>query len=86
MTLPLIGADTLRCLAMATVEQPGPREEMNLEDSKNFVQYEVGVVLLSSAWVGMCECTTKWVISVCMNACMCLTKLFWRYMYHRKYL
>lgn len=36
-----LGADTLRCLAMATVEQPGPREEMNLEDSKNFVQYEV---------------------------------------------
>lgn len=43
------GADTLRCLAMATVDTPGPREEMNLEDPKNFVQYEsdmtfVGVV------------------------------------------
>lgn len=35
------GADTLRCLGMATVEEPGPREEMNLEDSKNFIQYEV---------------------------------------------
>ena len=35
------GQDTLRCLAMATVEQPGRPEEMNLEDAKNFVQYEV---------------------------------------------
>lgn len=35
------GADTLRCLGMATVEEPGPREEMNLEDAKNFIQYEV---------------------------------------------
>lgn len=26
---------------MATVEEPGPREEMNLEDAKNFIQYEV---------------------------------------------
>lgn len=26
---------------MATVEQPGRKEEMNLEDAKNFVQYEV---------------------------------------------
>lgn len=43
------GKDTLRCLGMATVEQPGPKDEMNLEDSKNFIQYEsdmtfVGVV------------------------------------------
>lgn len=35
------GADTLRCLAMATVDQPGRKEEMNLEDPGNFVQYEV---------------------------------------------
>lgn len=43
------GQDTLRCLGLATVDTPGPREEMNLDDSKNFVQYEtdmtfVGVV------------------------------------------
>ena len=37
------GADTLRCLAMATVDTPGPKEEMNLEDPKNFVQYEVRI-------------------------------------------
>jgi len=37
----VIGRDTLRCLAMATVDKPGPKEEMNFEDPKNFVQYEV---------------------------------------------
>ena len=26
---------------MATVDTPGPKEEMNLKDSNNFVQYEV---------------------------------------------
>ena len=31
----------LRCLAMATVDKPGRREQMNLEDPANFVQYEV---------------------------------------------
>ena len=36
-----VGQDTLRCLGLATVDTPGPREEMNLDDSKNFVQYEV---------------------------------------------
>ncbi len=42
------GADTLRCLGMATVEEPGPKEEMNLEDSKNFIQYEV-----NNSWSGV---------------------------------
>ena len=41
-----IGADTLRCLAMATVDKPSPKEEMNLEDPKNFVQYEHACWLL----------------------------------------
>ena len=41
MFLLFIGADTLRCLGLATVDEPGPKEEMNLDDSKNFVQYEV---------------------------------------------
>ena len=36
-----IGADTLRCLGLATVDHPGPKEEMNLKDPANFVQYEV---------------------------------------------
>ena len=42
-----IGQDTLRCLALATVEQPGKKEEMNLEDAKNFVQYEVCLTSIS---------------------------------------
>ncbi len=43
------GADTLRCLGLATVDNPGPKEEMNLEDPANFVQYEVreGLLVLS---------------------------------------
>lgn len=36
-----LGQDTLRCLGLATVDSPGPKDEMNLEDAKNFVQYEV---------------------------------------------
>ncbi|ESN89914.1 hypothetical protein HELRODRAFT_194760 [Helobdella robusta] len=43
------GRDTLRCLALATIDNPPKKEEMNLEDSTKFVQYEtnctfVGVV------------------------------------------
>ena len=35
------GSDTLRCLAMATVDKPIPKEDLNLEDSTKFAQYEV---------------------------------------------
>jgi len=43
------GKDTLRCLALATVDKPLPADQMKLTDSKNFVKYEsdmtfVGVV------------------------------------------
>jgi len=43
------GKDTLRCLALATVDNPAAADEMNLTESKNFVNYEkdmtfVGVV------------------------------------------
>lgn len=43
------GRDTLRCLALATVDAPLKREEMNLEESSKFIKYEtnctfVGVV------------------------------------------
>ena len=34
-------ADILRCLGLATADVPGPKEEMNLDDPENFVQYEV---------------------------------------------
>lgn len=35
------GRDTLRCLALATHDNPPRKEEMNLEDSSNFINYEV---------------------------------------------
>lgn len=36
------GRDTLRCLALATCDTPLRKEEMNLEDSTKFADYEVG--------------------------------------------
>lgn len=36
------GRDTLRCLALATCDTPLRKEEMNLEDSTRFGEYEVG--------------------------------------------
>lgn len=43
------GKDTLRCLALATVDNPESQNNMDLSDSKNFIKYEnnmtfVGVV------------------------------------------
>ena len=35
------GRDTLRCLALATIDNPPKKEEMDLEDSSKFVNYEV---------------------------------------------
>ena len=35
------GRDTLRCLALGTVDNPVPREKMNLEDALRFIDYEV---------------------------------------------
>lgn len=37
----LLGRDTLRCLALATIDNPPRREDMDLEDSRKFIQYEV---------------------------------------------
>ena len=37
------GADTLRCLALATVDDPIPTEKMNLQDPATFCEYEVRV-------------------------------------------
>ena len=36
------GRDTLRCLALATRDNPGRKEAMALEDCNRFVDYEVG--------------------------------------------
>lgn len=35
------GRDTLRCLALATHDNPPRKEDMDLENSSKFVQYEV---------------------------------------------
>lgn len=35
------GRDTLRCLALATRDTPPKREDMILDDSSKFVEYEV---------------------------------------------
>ena len=39
------GRDTLRCLAMATIDNPPSREAMDLEDSRKFIEYEVRILL-----------------------------------------
>lgn len=37
------GRDTLRCLALATRDSPLKMDEMNLEDSTKFADYEVKI-------------------------------------------
>lgn len=37
------GRDTLRCLALATHDSPPRKEDMDLENSSKFVQYEVQI-------------------------------------------
>lgn len=37
------GRDTLRCLALATIDNPPRREDMDLEDARKFIQYEVSM-------------------------------------------
>jgi Ca2+ transporting ATPase len=39
------GRDTLRCLALATIDNPPRREDMDLEDSRKFIEYEVSHLL-----------------------------------------
>ena len=47
------GRDTLRCLALATVDAPPARETLDLEDSRRFAQYESGMTLVGV--VGMLD-------------------------------
>jgi Ca2+ transporting ATPase len=35
------GRDTLRCLALGTMDNPPRREDMDLEDARKFITYEV---------------------------------------------
>nr|UYL70873.1 Atp2a [Platynereis dumerilii] len=47
------GRDTLRCLALATVDNPPKKEEMDLEDSTKFARYEVNCTFVGV--VGMLD-------------------------------
>ena len=44
----LAGKDTLRCLGLATIDSPPCIKEMDLTESKKFIQYEVGLLLFLS--------------------------------------
>ncbi|XP_072351198.1 sarcoplasmic/endoplasmic reticulum calcium ATPase 2 [Scyliorhinus torazame] len=47
------GRDTLRCLALATHDNPIKKEDMNLEEASNFISYEVGLTFVGC--VGMLD-------------------------------
>lgn len=47
------GRDTLRCLALATIDNPPRREDMDLEDSRKFIQYETNMTFVGV--VGMLD-------------------------------
>lgn len=42
------GRDTLRCLALATRDNPISKESLALEDSTRFIEYEVGLNIFYS--------------------------------------
>uniref|UniRef100_A0A7N6AY56 Calcium-transporting ATPase n=1 Tax=Anabas testudineus TaxID=64144 RepID=A0A7N6AY56_ANATE len=54
------GRDTLRCLALATHDTPPRKEEMDLENSSKFVEYELGLTFVGC--VGMLDPPRKEVI------------------------
>ncbi|XP_066486433.1 sarcoplasmic/endoplasmic reticulum calcium ATPase 1 [Tiliqua scincoides] len=63
------GRDTLRCLALATRDTPPKREDMILEDSTKFVEYEVDLTFVGC--VGMLDPPRKEVmgsIQLCREA------------------
>ena len=39
----LTGRDTLRCLALTTIDNPIRKEDMDLENSSKFMKYEVSL-------------------------------------------
>lgn len=47
------GKDTLRCLALATCDDPVHSDKMDLSDSKNFIQYETDLTFIGT--VGMLD-------------------------------
>uniref|UniRef100_A0A672G1W8 Calcium-transporting ATPase n=1 Tax=Salarias fasciatus TaxID=181472 RepID=A0A672G1W8_SALFA len=54
------GRDTLRCLALATHDSPPRKEDMDLENSSKFAQYELGLTFVGC--VGMLDPPRKEVI------------------------
>ena len=40
------GRDTLRCLALATIDNPMKKEDMDLEDATKFYKFEVRITLM----------------------------------------
>ncbi|GFR95054.1 calcium-transporting ATPase sarcoplasmic/endoplasmic reticulum type [Elysia marginata] len=63
------GRDTLRCLALATIDNPPRREEMDLEDSRKFIQYETNMTFVGV--VGMLDPPreeVKYSIKACRDA------------------
>ena len=47
------GRDTLRCLALGTIDNPMRKEDMNLEDSTRFINYESNITFVGV--VGMLD-------------------------------
>ncbi|KAI3378378.1 hypothetical protein SNEBB_000142 [Seison nebaliae] len=63
------GRDTLRCLALGTIDEPIRREDMDLENSKKFVHYETKITFVGV--VGMLDPPRAEVmpaIELCRNA------------------
>ena len=56
-----LGKDTLRCLALATVDDPTSRTEMDLTSSDNFVKYEASVcqhnIVMFTKGIVLCSLT-----------------------------
>lgn len=59
------GRDTLRCLALATIDTPMKKEEMNLEDSTKFFKYETNCTFVGV--VGMLDPPRREVIDAIKN-------------------
>lgn len=53
------GRDTLRCLGLATIDNPIPKEQMDLEDSTKFIRYEVRWGS-STGWIAITWMGIKW--------------------------
>ncbi|KAH9518641.1 Sarcoplasmic/endoplasmic reticulum calcium ATPase 2 [Bulinus truncatus] len=63
------GRDTLRCLALATIDNPPRREDMDLEDARKFIQYETNMTFVGV--VGMLDPPreeVKYSIKACRDA------------------